>query len=403
MAESALQDLRVLEFGNLVSAAYCTKLMADLGADVIKIEAPCCGDESRRREPFAGDTPGMERSGLFAYLNANKRGITLDPRTAAGKKLFLQLVKDADILVENYPPAEMERMGLTYGEIEKVNPMIVMTSLTPFGQTGPYRDYKAYELNLYQGCGYGYVSTACYREPVNYPIKAGGRQTQFGLALVGAVATISAVLVRPKIGAGQHVDVSGLEVMAGLYESAIQHWTFAQNILGGVSNPILQPMVALECKNGYVYIQCLEEAQFNNFVKVMGEPEWTKNELFKDRFSRAVYIDALIPLLQDWTLQHTKDEIFTMAQEAHVPVAPAYTSAEVINSPQLAARKYLVEIEHPEMGTVRFPGAPYRLSETPWRVTRRAPLLGEHNTDVYCKDLGRSLHDLVKLAQGGAI
>jgi crotonobetainyl-CoA:carnitine CoA-transferase CaiB-like acyl-CoA transferase len=108
MAESALQDLKVLEFGNLVSAPYCTKLMADLGADVIKIEAPYCGDESRHREPFAGDTPGTERSGLFAYLNANKRSITLDPGTAAGKKLFLQLVKEADILVENYPPAEME-------------------------------------------------------------------------------------------------------------------------------------------------------------------------------------------------------------------------------------------------------------------------------------------------------
>jgi crotonobetainyl-CoA:carnitine CoA-transferase CaiB-like acyl-CoA transferase len=280
--------------------------------------------------------------------------------------------------------------------------MLIMTSLTPFGQTGPYRDYKAYELNLYQGCGYGYISTVCYREPVNNPIKAGGRQTQFGLALVGAVATVSAVLARTKIGAGQHVDVAGLEVMAGLYESAIQHWTFAQNVLGGVSNPILQPMVALECKNGYIYIQCLEDAQFNNFVKVMGEPEWTKNELFKDRFSRAVYIDALIPLLQDWTLQRTKDEIFTLAQEAHVPVAPAYTSAEVINSPQLAARKYLVEIDHPVMGTCAFrravPALRHPLAHKPAR-----PLLGEHNTDIYCKDLGRSLQDLVKLAQGGAI
>ncbi len=403
MAESALSDLTVLEFGNLVSAPYCTKLMADLGADVIKIEAPCLGDEARRQEPFAGDMPGLERSGLFAYLNANKRSITLDPRTKSGKKLFLQLVKCIDILVENQPPALMEELGLTYEELSKINPMLIMTSLTPFGQNGPYRDYKAKEINIYQGSGYGYISTACIAEPVPPPIKAAGRQSEFGTGQVGAVTTMSAVIARPRIGAGQHVDVSGLEVMAGLNESAIEHWTYAENEIGGVTNPVVQPICPLQCKDGWVFLMCVEDFQFNNFLTVMGNPEWASNELFKDRFSRAAYLDALLPLLTEWTMQFTKEELFRMAQAGRVPLAPAYSSEEIVNSPQIASRRYMVQIGHPVIGTARYPGAPYSLSETPWRITRRAPLLGEHNEEVYCKKLGYSRQDLAKLARAGAI
>jgi len=370
---------------------------------VIKAEAPGLGDEARRREPFAEDRPGIERSGLFAYLNANKRSITLDPYTAAGKKLFLELVKKADILVENNPPSLMERLGLTYDVLEKINPMLVMTSITPFGQTGPHRDYKAYELTVYHGGGYGYLSTGCFSEPVMPPIKAGGRQAQFGAGQVGTAATLFAVLARDQIGAGQHVDISNQEVMAGLYESAIEHWTFTANEIGGVTNPVVQPMLPLQCKDGWVFIMCIEDFQFNNFVKVMGNPEWAKNELFKDRFSRASYIDALTPLLTEWTMQYTKDEVFRMAQAGHVPLAPAYTAQEVVNSPQIIARDYFVEIDHPEIGQVRYPGAPYTLSETPWRIARRAPLLGEHNEEIYCGRLGYTRQDLVKLTAAGVI
>jgi crotonobetainyl-CoA:carnitine CoA-transferase CaiB-like acyl-CoA transferase len=403
MPESALSGLNVLEFGNLVSAPYCAKLLADLGAEVIKAEAPGLGDEARRREPFAEDRPGIERSGLFAYLNANKRSITLDPHTAAGKKLFIELVKKADILVENNPPSLMEKLGLTYDALEKINPMLVMTSITPFGQTGPHRDYKAYELTVYHGGGYGYLSTGCFSEPVMPPIKAGGRQAQFGAGQVGTAATLFAVLARDQIGAGQHVDISNQEVLAGLYESAIEHWTFTANEIGGVTNPVVQPMLPLQCKDGWVFIMCIEDFQFNNFVKVMGNPEWAKNELFKDRFSRASYIDALTPLLTEWTMQYTKDEVFRMAQAGHVPLAPAYTAQEVVNSPQISARNYFVEIDHPEIGRVRYPGAPYTLSETPWRIVRRAPLLGEHNEEIYCGRLGYTRQDLVKLTAAGVI
>jgi len=403
MTERALSDLKVLEFGNLVSAPYCGKLMADLGAEVIKIEEPGIGDEARSRGPFSDNTPGLERSGLFAYLNTNKLSITLDPRTFLGKRIFKELVKDSDILLENHPPSFMEELGLTYKTLEKINPRLIMTSVTPFGQTGPHRDYKAYELNTYNGCGYGYVSTVCITEPVMPPVKAGGRQSEFGAAQSASVATMCAVYARDQIGAGQHIDISIQEIMAGQYESIIEHWTLAENEMGGLTNPIIQPMIPLECKDGWIFLMCVEEDQFDRMVEVMGNPEWADNELFQDRFLRAEYADALVPLLTEWTMQHTKDEIFKMCQEAHIPVGPSYSSEDVVNSEHLNERKYFVEMDHPEMGGAKYPGAPYRLSVTPWQIGRHAPSLGEHNEEIYCHRLGYSKEDLVRMRQAGVI
>lgn len=403
MADCALSDVRVLEFGNLVTAPYCTKLLAELGAEVIKIEAPGLGDESRRREPFAGDRPGVERSGLFAYLNTSKLGITLDPRTAAGKKIFQELVKQVDVLVENHAPSLMEELGLTYKDLEAIHPALIMTSITPYGQTGPYRDYKAQELTMYQGTGYGMTSTVPYGGDKRPPVTAAGRQSQFSAAQVGAVATLLALIARDQNGVGQHADISVQEVMAGHYEAYIEYWTFMGTETGADMIPKVGPVSALPCKDGWVFLMCIEDRQFHHLVEVMGNPEWTRDERFKDRFIRAANINALRPLLTAWTMEHTKEEIFRLAQEAHVPLAPAYNVEEVVHSPQIQANDFFVEIDHPVIGRTRYPGAPYRLSETPWRIQRQAPLLGEHNEAIYCGRLGFDQRDLIRLAQAGAI
>jgi len=401
--ERALSDLKVLEFGNLVTAPYCVKLLADLGAQVIKIENPVGGDKARSRGPFAGDNPGLEKSGLFAYLNTNKRSITLNPGTSLGKAVFEDLIKDADILVENQPPQLMEELGLTYDALEKINSQLIMTSITPFGQTGPHRDYKAHELTTYNGCGYGFISTVCITEPVMPPVKAGGRQSEFGAAQAAAVATMCAVHARDQIDAGQHIDISIQEVMAGQYESTIQHWVLAENEMGGLTNPIIQPMLPLECKDGWIFLMCVEEDQFDRLVEVMGNPEWAQTELFQDRFLRADFADALVPLLTEWTMQYAKDELFKMCQAARVPVGPAYSSEEVVCSEHLAARNYFVEMDHPEIGQAKYPGAPYRLSATPWQIERVAPVLGEHNEEILCDRLGYTMEDLVHMKQAGVI
>ncbi len=403
MPDQALADLKVVEFGSFVSAPQCAKLLADLGAEVIKVEEPGVGDEARRKEPFAGDTPGIERSGLFAYLNTNKLGVTLNPKTSTGKSIFKELIKAADVLVENNSPKVMERLGLRYSDLEAVNPQLVMTSITPFGQYGSYKDFKACELNLYHVSGFGYQTTQTYKEPVLPPVKAGGCQSLFSAGTVGALATMCALRARKLIGQGQQVDISVQECMAGQLEMQFEYWTFEGQIIGGLRTPFLAPMMPLRCKDGWVYTQCLEEHHFDNLVKAMGNPEWASSELFKDRLSRARYVDALEVMLNEWSSQYTKEEVFHMGQAEHVPIAPANNAEDLLNNPHLKAREFFIDIEHPVIGTAQYPGAPYRLSKTPWRIKRPAPLLGEHNEEIYCKRLGYTKQDLVKMKETGVI
>ena len=403
MSEQALTGLKVLEFGNGVPPCYCGKLLADLGAEVIKIEPPLVGDKTRHRAPFSGDTPGLERSGLFAYLNTNKSSITLDCESMAGKQLFKQLVERCDILVENFSPRFMHDHGLTYPELEPLNPNLVMVSITPFGQTGPHRDYKATELTTYGACGYGLASTVCYEEPVRPPVKAGGRQSEFGAGQAAAAAAMCAIYARDHLGAGQYIDLSIQELMTHQLESGIEHWTFDENEIGGVSTPIIHPIMPLECSDGWIFLMCVEDFQFDRLVEVMGNPEWTKEELFADRFTRAEYVDVLRIYLTEWSIQHTKEEIFQMCQAARIPTGPDYSSKEVVESEHLKERGYFVEIDHPEIGKAIYPGSPYQLSETPWRIDRAAPRLGEHNQKIYGDILGKKEQELKDLQRAGTI
>lgn len=403
MAEGALSDLRILEFGAQVSAPYCTKMMGDMGAEVIKIEKPGCGDDARRLEPFADKQPGLERSGMFAYLNTSKLGITLNPETERGKAIFQDLVKSVDILVENNPPKVMEALGLTYPSLEKINPKLIMVSITPFGQTGPYRDYKAHDINSYSAGGFGFLSTATLQEPVANPLKAGGRQTEFGAGQVAANATMTAVFARDSSGVGQHIDLSIQEIIAGQAESSLQHWTYAENQIGGVSHPVMMPILPLECSDGHVFLMCVEEDQYDRLVELMGNPEWADNELFADRFMRADFIDALAPMLNEWSINIPKEEMFKMCQEKRIPLGPSYNAKEIMESEQLSLRDYFVEIDHPDIGPATYPGGPYKFSETPWKIRRRAPLLGEHNQEIFTGRLGISKEELERLAKDGVV
>ena len=216
MAEKALREARVLEYASLVSGPYCSKLLADLGAEVIKIERPGVGDEARRRGPFPDDIPHPERSGLFLYLNTNKKGITLDPKTQTGKRIFLELVKWVDILIEDKSPKEMEELGFTYEKLKEINPSLIMTSITPFGQSGPYRDYKAYHLNISHSSGGGYMTPPGSPNTDREPLKGPGFFDDYVGGLFAAVATASALYVRPVIGSGQHIDTSKQEALINI-------------------------------------------------------------------------------------------------------------------------------------------------------------------------------------------
>ena len=404
MESGILSDLKVVEYAHFISGPYCGKLMADLGAQVIKVEEPGFGDEARKAGPFPNDIPHPERSGLFLYLNTNKVGVTLGLRTSEGLKVFKELVKDADILVENNPAKVMTELGLDYESLHKVNPRLVVTSITPFGQTGPYRDYKATDLVSYQMGGLGYHTPGFVKWPDEEPpLKAAGHQADFLAGLTAAVASMHAIFARQATCQGQHVDVSEHEAVASIVFGNIARYFYGKQIPNRLARAPDMAAVVLPCKNGYFCIVAMEERQWQTWMEIMGNPDWATNELFKDRTSRATHWDTLEPLLREWTMQHTKEEICQLAQARRVPITPVNGVEEIVKSQQLVARDFFVEIEHTEAGKVAYPSLPYKFSETPVAIKRRAPLLGEHNEQVFCQLLGYMREDLAKMRRAAVI
>ncbi len=401
----ALDGLKVVEYGQFISGPYCAKLLGDLGAEVIKIEAPGVGDTARAVGPFLNGIPRPERSGLFGYLNTSKLGITLNARTTAGKRIFRQLLEEADVLVENNPPKLMKSLGLDYPTLSKINSRLVVTSITPFGQTGPYRDYKGSELIVTHASGVGYM-TPTAEEPDREPLKPGGRLAEYYAGQNGAVATMCAVLAREKTGKGQQVDVSAQEAYLNNYWAYLAYSTHDPEVsaqLVRFGQPLGNPIALFRCKDGYVSFQFHTEEHWQRFVELMGNPDWAENELFQDATARTENWDALKPLVEDWLGEHGTQEFFHTAQAKRCPIGPVNTIEEVVDSEQLASRGFFVEVEHPEMGKTRYPSAPYKFSLTPWRVERPAPLLGQHNEEVYCGRLGYTRRELVKMREAGTI
>jgi len=604
MSDAALSDLRVLEYADLISGPFCGKLMADLGAEVIKIEKPSSGDSARQTGPFPDDVPDPEQSGLFLYLNTNKRSITLDPGTPTGARIFRELVKTADILVENTPPATLEAIGLDYESLRKINPGLVMTSITPFGQTGPYSHRKANDLICCQMSGLAFhTPIGGVDSPEKPPLKPGGRQSDFIAGSTAAAAVMFAVIARQTLGAGQHLDVSQQESIAsflrhqvtfqtyepaeGVYlrqfdtsarirralpcrdgfvvnrcreeaqwrallglvagdewekdkrfegvlygefdlaillsvapetvQAMIMEWTMRrtkEEVTAAARSrdiPIISPggilgFVFLPCREGFVVNRCRAEAQWRALLGLVAGDGWEKDERLKGVFEGAFDLTAfwseagpaIWPMIMEWTMQHTKEETIAAAQsrgvpivlpggyygfgylpckDGHVvcgareeyqwrayiglvagdkweederfkglldgefdiavflaeagptiwpmvtewassrtreeitaaaqsrgiPIVPCNSTEELFRSPQFSERQFLVEIDHPRTGKLRYPGAPYHLSETPWRVDRPAPLLGQHNEEIYCERLGHSKEELASMRASGII
>jgi len=403
MRDMALGRVKVLEYAQMVTGPYCTKLLADLGAEVIKIEEPGIGDGARRRGPFLNDIPHPERSGLFLYVNTNKMGITLRVETAMGKKVFRELAKEADILVEDKPPGMMKELGLDYESLREINQSLVMTSITPFGQMGPYKDYKAYHLNVVHASGSGYLHPTGSPNLEREPIKGGGLLDDYSSGATAAVGTLGALYVQRMMGKGQHVDVSKQEAV-----SSLDRVTFAQYPNEGVV-PQRVPIrpgtrMLFPCQDGYVIAGGgFQDDQWETMKKFMGNPEWAEEEKFSDEDSRGEHIEELLSHLGEWLLPQYKDEFYHRGQAAGLSVAMTRTAEEVVDSQQFKARRFFVEIDHPETGRLKYPSVPYRFSETPYRVMRPAPLLGQHNEEIYCQRLGYSRQELVRMREAGII
>lgn len=408
VVQGALADLKILECAQFISGPYCAKLMADLGAEVIKIEAPGLGDRARGYGPFPQDIPHPEKSGLFIYLNSNKKGITLDLRTTRGMTIFKELVSGADILVENNPPQVMKRLGLNYETLKEVNPRLIMTSLTPFGQTGPYRDYKATELITFHMSGMGHGTPGVVDDPEKEPpLKGGGHQAGFLTGLTAALLTMCAVFARQGSGLGQHIDLSEQEATASLVRGAVAWLSYGNLNYSRASKerPALQRpfMGIMPCKNGYISLVAIEDFHWNNLMNVLGNPDWAEDEICRSRLTRAEHSDILEPRLLEWTMQRTKEEIAPLLQAAHIPCFPVNTIQEAVNSPHLAERGFFVDIDHPEAGKIKAPGAPVKFAQTPWRLRFPAPTLGQHNEEILGHRREYAKTDLVKMKSAVAM
>jgi len=377
----ALGHLRVVEIGDGVAAAYATKLLADLGAAVIKIEPPDRGDVTRTRGPFPGGVPHREKSGLFLYLNANKRGIALDVRTPAGQAVLDRLVARADLLVHDVHPTAMAAHGLDWARLAARHPALVMTSITPFGLTGPHASYRGADVVLWNAGGVATLNGEP-GHPELPPLKAFGDQSGFQAGLNAAIGSLGALFARLASGRGQHVEVSTQECLAAILELTFEFWPYCGLVASRLGAKPIQPLCFMECRDGWIFICCVEEHQWRQFVEIMGRPEWAEMELFANRLARGANFDALQVFLQEWCREQSVQELYDAAQRRRVSFAPVSTMGDLLASPHLAARGFFATLAHPVAGNVTMPGAPYKLGATPWTLRTPATCLGQHTAEV---------------------
>lgn len=417
--EGALAGFRILDLTDH-KGLYCAKVLADLGADVIKIEPPG-GDPSRNTGPFYKDTPDPEKSLFWWAYNTSKRGITLDIGTAEGKDIFLRLAKTADTVVESFSPGYMDGLGLGYSELSRINPGIIVTSITPFGQTGPRSDWKAPDLVAWALGGQAFVTGDEDRPPcrISFP------QAYLHAGNQAASGTLAALYHREETGEGQHVDVSMQESVVWTLLSVIQFWDMMgfNMFRGGSKRRMGGPVarVLFPCKDGHMSFLIgggqLASISMPALVRWMAEEnmlgafedrkDWTADDWTTkvDYWSTTQEeIDAQEESLIRFFANKTKEELYEQALRRRIILYPASTVKDVAENAQLKEREFYTQVEHPELGgSVTYMGAPYKMGETPWRISRRPPLIGEHNEEIYRSELGLSDEELRGFAEAGVI
>ncbi|MEW6272109.1 MAG: CoA transferase [Thermodesulfobacteriota bacterium] len=401
LQSDALAGIRVVECGDFVSASYATKQLADLGAHVIKVEQPGRGDTARRRGPFAG-SPDPERSGLFLYLNSNKHGIAVDLERADGREVLARLAASADLLVHNVAPEAIERLGLDDRALRARKPALVVTSISPFGLTGPHRDLRMHDLNLWCAGGVATLNGGGPGSDDMPPLKGFGQQAGFQAGLNAAVGSLGALLSALATGEGQLVEVSVQECLTSILEMTYEFYPYMGLVASRLGQKPIAPLDFLECKDGWIFICCVEEHQWQRFVELAGNPEWATMELFDNRMSRAANWDALNIFLSEYAAGLTVQELYHRAQARRIPFAPVSTMGDLLASEHLKTRGFFAMLDDGNGGTVTMPGAPYRHAATPWRIRKRAPRLGE-DTDLILTELGYGASEIAALRAAGAV
>ncbi|MGH7798541.1 MAG: CaiB/BaiF CoA transferase family protein [Candidatus Binatia bacterium] len=379
---------------------HCTKLLADMGADVIKIEPPS-GDESRRMPPFKDDTPHPEQSLYFLHFNTNKRGITLDIEKPDGRAVFFELARNADVVIETARPGRMDELGVGFETLRAQNRGLVYASLTPFGQSGPWRDYKANDM---AGIALGNLLYLA-GEPGEPPLQPPG-EIAYGMASTyGAFGIAVALYHRLESGKGQYIDVSMHECAGHIAGYFIPNYGYtgvkpARASRKGEETDLYDPYAT---KNGYARIFIIPVEQWRRLVDWMGRPASISGPEFEKMSYRRQHPDIVTKAIAEFCAKHTKEELYDEGQKRRIAVTPINTAGEFIEMEQTQSRQLFVEMEHPVIGKYKQFGAVPRLMETPGGIYRPAPLLGQHNKEIYVDDLGMSTEDLVALRSEAVI
>ena len=392
--DGLLSDIKILDLSEGISGPLCAKLLAGMGAEVIKIEPPKSGDSSRNSGPFPHDDPNPETSAVYLYLNMGKKGITLDIETDSGASILRRLVRDSDILIESHPPGFMESMTLGYTDLEPLNPGLVYTSITPFGQTGPYRDYKGGDLVI-QAVG---ALMHTIGLPDKEPIKVGGNVALHSVGMSAFSGTMIALYVRDVQGYGQHVDVSAMQTVTVTQIHASIHHQFGRI-------PTRRESTLVEAADGWVNPGLeigVQEDTWKKVCDLMGLPELADNPAFNNREARRINQQDLLLIIGDWVASQPKEQIYHTLQGLRTIAGYVATVEDLRNSEQLQFREFFQTIDHPVAGEAVYPGTPFSFDGRS-SVQSRAPLLGEHNTEVYCDRLGFAVEELGRLRGLGII
>ena len=391
-----LKGIRVLDLTRILAGPYATMILRDLGAEVIKIEQPGTGDEARDFGPFKNDF-----SLYFMSVNRGKKSVTLNLKSPRGKELFLELVKGADILVENFRPGTMEKLGLDYESLKEHHPSLLYAACSGFGQTGPYAMRGAYDM-IIQGMG-GIISIT--GEPDRPPVRVGTSIGDITSALFTAIGILSALRHRDQTGEGQLIDVGMLDCQVAILENAMVRYFSTGDIPRplGRRHPAITPFEVFESADGYVVIAIGNNELWRKFCEHVGQPELINDERFHTNALRTENHEALFPILAEIMRRRTTDEWVETLEAIGVPCGPVNTVDKVANDPQVLARDMIAEVEHDTTGTVQIPGLPIKLSETPGQIDAPAPNLGEHTSEVLTGLLGLETEEVNQLKQDGTV
>ncbi len=399
-----LDGVRVLDLTRILAGPYCTMVLADLGADVIKVEQPVSGDPARGNGPFlTADGDGERFSTYFMSINRGKRSVAIDLAKPEGRELLLRLAERSDVLIENFRPGTMERLGLDQATVRARNPRLVVCSVSGFGQTGPYAHRPALDI-IVQGMG-GMLSIT--GEPGGGPVRPGASIGDITAALFAAIAVQAALLERERSGEGQYIDISMLDCQVAIMENAFMRYFSLGEVPGriGTRHPSSTPFQAFETADGHVVVAIMggSTEQWPLFCAAIEHVELIDDDRYATGWDRTERREELVPIIEEAMRAKTTAEWVEVLSGMGVPVGPVQDIAEVAADPQLAHRGMFVELDHPALGPVTFTGNPLKLSRTPGAPGGVPPRLGEHTAEVLAGVLGLSDAEIGALKAEAAV